>query len=97
MTADDWRERAECRGLDPELFFPERGASLDEAWAICRRCEVQSECLVDALRGYDKFGVWGGLSERERRRLRHRLRADGLITPPPPREPVFRDEMAGAA
>src|SRR5256886_9169874 len=65
-----WQERANCLGVDPDLFFPERGASTKEAKAVCGGCEVKSECLEYALRHGEKFGIWGGMSERERRRIR---------------------------
>jgi WhiB family redox-sensing transcriptional regulator len=65
-----WQERANCLGVDPDLFFPERGASTREAKAVCRSCEVRAECLEYALDHGEKFGIWGGLSERERRRVR---------------------------
>jgi WhiB family redox-sensing transcriptional regulator len=65
-----WQEQANCLGVDPDLFFPERGASTREAKAVCRGCEVQAECLEYALAHGEKFGIWGGLSERERRRVR---------------------------
>jgi WhiB family redox-sensing transcriptional regulator len=65
-----WQERANCLGVDPDLFFPERGASTKEAKAVCNGCEVRMECLEYALRHGEKFGIWGGMSERERRRLR---------------------------
>ena len=65
-----WQERANCLGVDPDLFFPERGASTREAKAVCGSCEVRPECLEYALDHAEKFGIWGGLSERERRRLR---------------------------
>jgi WhiB family redox-sensing transcriptional regulator len=65
-----WQERANCLGVDPDLFFPERGASTREAKGVCRGCEVQDECLEYALAHGEKFGIWGGLSERERRRVR---------------------------
>jgi WhiB family redox-sensing transcriptional regulator len=65
-----WQERANCLGVDPDLFFPERGASTREAKAVCRGCEVRGECLEYALAHGEKFGIWGGLSERERRRVR---------------------------
>mgnify|MGYP000160797370 CR=1 FL=1 len=57
-------------GVDPDLFFPERGASTREAKEVCRGCIVRLECLEYALTNGEKFGIWGGLSERERRRLR---------------------------
>lgn len=71
MRADeDWRDDAECLGEDPDIFFPTQGESTDQARAICARCPVAAECLDFALAGGEKFGIWGGKSERERRRLR---------------------------
>jgi WhiB family redox-sensing transcriptional regulator len=52
------------------LFFPERGASTRKAKAICNACEVKAECLDYAIVNGEKFGIWGGMSERERRRVR---------------------------
>lgn len=65
----DWVRHAECRGM-PELFFPQRGASTKEAKAVCAMCPVRQECLDHAIDVGEKFGIWGGLSERERRRIR---------------------------
>ena len=65
-----WQENANCLGVDPDLFFPERGASTREAKSVCRGCEVREDCLEYALAHGEKFGIWGGLSERERRRVR---------------------------
>ena len=65
-----WQDYANCRGADADLFFPERGASTRRAKAICRACEVRVECLEYAIANSEKFGIWGGLSERERRRIR---------------------------
>ena len=65
-----WMSLAECKGMDPDLFFPERGASTREAKEVCRGCVVREDCLEYALANGEKFGIWGGLSERERRRLR---------------------------
>lgn len=62
--------QANCLGVDPELFFPERGASTREAKGVCRGCVVREDCLERALVESEKFGIWGGLSERERRRIR---------------------------
>ena len=83
-----WQDRANCLGVDPDLFFPERGASTREAKEVCRGCVVRMDCLEYALVNGEKFGIWGGMSERERRRLaasgprlpgaRHRLREHGL-------------------
>jgi WhiB family redox-sensing transcriptional regulator len=66
----DWQERALCAQTDPEAFFPEKGGSTREAKRICSGCEVRAECLEYALANDERFGIWGGLSERERRRLR---------------------------
>ncbi len=57
-------------GVDPDLFFPERGASTREAKEVCRGCVVREECLDYAITNGEKFGIWGGMSERERRRVR---------------------------
>lgn len=66
----EWQERALCAQTDPEAFFPEKGGSTREAKRICAGCEVKAECLEYALTQDERFGIWGGLSERERRRLR---------------------------
>ncbi|WP_440347948.1 WhiB family transcriptional regulator [Modestobacter versicolor] len=68
-----WQERALCAETDPEAFFPEKGGSTREAKKICTGCEVRSECLEYALTNDERFGIWGGLSERERRRLRRQV------------------------
>ena len=68
----DWQERALCAETDPEAFFPEKGGSTREAKKICASCDVRSECLDYALAHDERFGIWGGLSERERRRLKRR-------------------------
>ena len=67
-----WQERALCAQTDPEAFFPEKGGSTREAKRICGRCDVKAECLEYALEHDERFGIWGGLSERERRRLKRR-------------------------
>lgn len=65
-----WQDYANCRGADADLFFPERGASTRKAKAICTACEVKDDCLDFAIQNGEKFGIWGGMSERERRRVR---------------------------
>jgi len=65
-----WQERALCAQTDPEAFFPEKGGSTREAKRVCTTCEVRVECLEYALDHDERFGIWGGLSERERRRLK---------------------------
>jgi WhiB family transcriptional regulator, redox-sensing transcriptional regulator len=66
----EWRERALCAQTDPEAFFPEKGGSTKAAKAVCHSCEVRQECLEYALTNDERYGIWGGLSEVERRRLR---------------------------
>ena len=65
-----WQDFANCLGVDPDLFFPERGASTKEAKEVCRGCVVREDCLEYALANGEKFGIWVGMSERERRRIR---------------------------
>ncbi|HEX4541484.1 MAG TPA: WhiB family transcriptional regulator [Acidimicrobiales bacterium] len=72
-----WQAQANCMGVDPDLFFPERGGSTREAKEVCRGCVVREDCLEYALANGEKFGIWGGMSERERRRVR-RARALSL-------------------
>ncbi|GAA1215199.1 MULTISPECIES: WhiB family transcriptional regulator [Prauserella] len=68
----EWQERALCAQTDPEAFFPEKGGSTREAKRICQGCEVKDDCLEYALAHDERFGIWGGLSERERRKLKKR-------------------------
>jgi WhiB family redox-sensing transcriptional regulator len=72
-SGPDWRHDGACRGMNPDLFFPERGDPTMPAKAVCSQCPVRAECLRDALGQRERFGVWGGLSERERRVLRGRM------------------------
>jgi WhiB family redox-sensing transcriptional regulator len=65
-----WQTDALCAQTDPEAFFPEKGGSTRDAKKICTTCEVKAQCLDYALHNDERFGIWGGLSERERRRLR---------------------------
>jgi WhiB family redox-sensing transcriptional regulator len=91
---DEWQSMANCMGVDPDLFFPERGASTREAKEVCRGCLVRQDCLEYALANGEKFGIWGGLSERERRQLRRQrqMQRGGRVVAeisnemPPPRE-----------
>ena len=87
----DWRHRSACRDEDPELFFPvgNTGPALqqiEEAKKVCNRCLVINECLKWALESGQEAGVWGGLSEDERRALKRRAarnRARGIESPNP--------------
>ena len=67
-----WYERAACLDKNADCFFPEKGGSTREAKRICSRCEVKADCLEFALGKDERFGIWGGLSERERRKLKRR-------------------------
>src|SRR5690625_1754410 len=73
VDEEDWQERALFAQTDPEAFFPEKGGSAREAKRICQSCEVRQQCLEYALANDERFGIWGGLSERERRRLKKGL------------------------
>src|SRR5690554_5352037 len=72
-----WMDRARCLHADTEIFFPEKSGSTREAKALCDVCPVRDECLAWALEEDERFGVWGGMSERERRQFK----------PPKPRPP----------
>jgi WhiB family redox-sensing transcriptional regulator len=61
-----------CAHVNPEVFFPEKGGSTREAKRVCMTCSVRQECLDYAMDHDERFGIWGGLSERERRKLRER-------------------------
>jgi WhiB family transcriptional regulator, redox-sensing transcriptional regulator len=71
MWVTDWTARAACKGTDPDELFVQ-GAAQNRAKLICRGCPVRTECLADALDNRIEFGVWGGMTERERRALLRR-------------------------
>jgi WhiB family redox-sensing transcriptional regulator len=98
MAPDDaeWMDQALCAQTDPESFYPEKGGSTREAKKTCEQCLVRAECLDWALANDERFGIWGGLSERERRAISKTLQQgptdepaipaaadDTTITPPP--------------
>lgn len=64
-----WRELGACRGLKPSIFYPEDDDDALDAKAVCGECAVRVACLEFALRSREKQGVWGGATERERRRI----------------------------
>ena len=64
-----WRNRAACRGIDPDIFFPVTDEDAEPAKAICDACPVREACLEFALAAREREGVWGGATERERRRI----------------------------
>ncbi|MDR1355043.1 MAG: WhiB family transcriptional regulator [Propionibacteriaceae bacterium] len=68
-----WQEFALCSQTDPEAFFPEKGGSTREAKRVCAQCDVRASCLEYALVNDERFGIWGGLSERERRIRRRQV------------------------
>jgi len=68
-----WRKHAACRGIDPDVFYPVSDEEADEAKAICDQCAVRESCLEHALSHREREGIWGGTTERERRRI-HRQR-----------------------
>lgn len=70
VNNDQWMVRANCLGIDADLFFPDRGTSTTEAKAICAACTVREQCLEYSLTHQINAGIWGGKSERERRRIR---------------------------
>lgn len=72
----NWRANAACDGADDALFFPEKGKTSREAKRICSGCEVRTECLAYALESGQKFGIWGGVSETERRKIRRKLQEE---------------------
>ena len=68
-TAPAWRHRAACRGVDPDIFYPVSDEEAEEARAICYGCQVRQACLEWAIGNRERDGVWGGATERERRRM----------------------------
>lgn len=71
MLTADLQARAACRNADPDALFVQ-GAAQNRAKLICRGCPIRTECLADALDNRTEFGVWGGMTERERRALLRR-------------------------
>jgi WhiB family redox-sensing transcriptional regulator len=71
MWIADWTSRAACKDTDPDELFVQ-GAAQNRAKLVCRGCAVRTECLADALDNRIEFGVWGGMTERERRALLRR-------------------------
>jgi WhiB family transcriptional regulator, redox-sensing transcriptional regulator len=65
----DWQDDALCAQTDPEAFLPDKGQSNRAAKRICDGCDVKAQCLEYALANGERFGIWGGLSDRERRAL----------------------------
>lgn len=90
LTAPAWHEQAICAQTDPEEFFPDKGGSTAIAKRICNTCPVQAECLDHALIHQEQFGIWGGTSERERRRMLDELVNDNTD----PVEDIFTGDFS---
>ena len=69
ITEITWRNRGACNGLDPAVFFPDSEENAQEAKSICSECVVRLSCLEHALAVRERDGVWGGMTEKERRRI----------------------------
>lgn len=78
--AEPWIDDALCAQVDPELFFPEEGGSTREAKQVCAACEVRAECLQWAMDNNERFGIHGGLSVKERDRIRRDRQAPYVLT-----------------
>jgi WhiB family redox-sensing transcriptional regulator len=78
LVYEPWMDDALCAQVDTEIFFPEKGGSTREGKKICALCSVRDECLMFAVDRQERFGIWGGLSERERRRLSRRPARRGV-------------------
>ena len=88
----EWMTGGVCAQVDPDLWFPEKGGSTREAKALCARCPVRPECLGYALAHDERFGVWGGASERDRRRIKRTATRSHAapVRPPDKRTGVIR-------
>lgn len=87
-SAEDWREAALCAQTDAALFFPDKGGSAREAKRLCATCPVRIQCLESALDNDERHGIWGGLSERELRKIRRALIAARQRSDEHPTEPA---------
>ena len=83
---NSWADMGSCTSADPDLFFPPSGVDTAYARSICRSCPVRRECLDFALASGQKHGIWGGMTESQRRRLRRRTHPSNPIE----RNPVAR-------
>ena len=66
---DMWQEQAACHGIDPDVFFPTSEEEAGPALAYCGSCRIREMCLAWALKNGERYGVWGGLTEQQRRRI----------------------------
>lgn len=70
---DMWQDRAACFGIDPDIFFPISEEEAGPALTYCGACRIREECLAWALKNGERYGVWGGMTEQQRRRLARRV------------------------
>jgi len=75
LMPPEWTRKALCAEVDPEIFFPEKGERTAHVKQICKACIVRVECLEYSLQNNERFGVWGGLTEHDRRRVRAKRKA----------------------
>lgn len=80
---EEWRKAAVCAQTDADAFFPDKGGSTREAKQVCLGCDVRAECLQYALDNDERFGIWGGYSERERRLLKRGQQVPITVTNKP--------------
>jgi WhiB family redox-sensing transcriptional regulator len=73
IAPEPWMQDAACTSANPEAWFPEKGGSTRDAKRVCDTCDVVAECLAYALERDERFGIWGGKSERERRKLKREM------------------------
>ena len=92
ITPEQWMDEALCRGADPGEFFPSDGVGVDMAQRVCSPCPVRAECLEFALANRIEHGVWGGESERERRRILRRRKIGVTAKPQADSAPVQSHE-----
>ena len=69
LTNQTWRQHAACRGVEPDIFYPASDEEAEVAKAVCAVCPVRQPCLEYALSSRERDGVWGGATEKERRRI----------------------------
>ena len=74
---EDWRTQALCANVDPELFFPDKGGNPKPAQAVCAVCPVREQCLAHALANSETYGVWGGMTARQRQEIAGRRQPEG--------------------
>ena len=80
---EGWRRLASCHDTDPAIFYPEPKESPKDAQRTCSTCPVKRTCLLESLRTQERYGVWGGLTERERRKIQRALGRRGIFATKP--------------